>query len=326
MTHGASATAAYSISRGRRGRSGSVGSAIVRKISTAIVLSALAFVASASPASAASYGIGDQNLPMFSDARWAALPLKDVRRVVEWDTQTDAAKLQQLDQWMAAAQAAGARPLLAIDRSITPGKEKAKPTAKQVGGLVTFLKTRYPWWNRLTPWNEANFRLQPTYKNPKLALAYYKAAKKACKGCLVTSPVVVSDGTGVNKQWLAQFLKAGGKSIRLWAFHNYGDLNRKTDKSLKTFEKKVTGKIWITEAAGWVKFLDTGKWPYDPNRAAAVVDYTFAMAKKHKRVELIYWWQWLGTAGANVRWDSGFLNVDGTERPGYHSLVKGLKG
>lgn len=319
-------TAQSSTVVGRRAHPGSVVSAIVRKTSFAIALSALSLVASAAPASATTYGIGDQNLPMFSDARWAALPLKDVRRVVEWDTQTDPAKLAQLDQWMAAAQSTGARPLLAIDRSITPGKEKAKPTAKQVGGLVTFLKGRYPFWNRLTPWNEANFRLQPTYKNPKLALDYYKAAKKACKGCTVTSPVILSDGTGVNKGWLKQFQKLGGKSIRLWAFHNYGDLNRKTDKSLKAFEKQVKGKIWITEAAGWVKFLNTGKWPYDPNRAAGVVDYTFAMAKKHPRVELIYWWQWLGTAGTDVRWDSGFLNPDGSERPGYQSLVKGLKG
>jgi len=311
---------------GRNRQRGSLGSAVVRKISFAIALSSLSLAASAAPAAATTYGIGDQNLPMFSDARWAALPLKDVRRVVEWDTQTDAGKLAQLDRWMAAAQTTGARPLLAIDRSITPGKEKAKPTAQQVGALVSFLKGRYPFWNRLTPWNEANFRLQPTYNNPKLAFAYYKAAKKACVGCIVTSPVVLSDGTGTNKLWLKQFLALGGKNIRLWAFHNYGDLNRKTDASLKTFEKQVKGRIWITEAAGWVKFLNTGKWPYNPARAAGVVDYTFAVAKKHPRVELVYWWQWLGTSGTDVRWDSGFQNPDGSERPGYQSLVKGLKG
>lgn len=319
-------SATHRIGRRRERRGGPVGSAIVRKIMTAIALATLSLSAAATTASATTYGLGDQNLPMFSDPRWQALPLKDVRRVVEWDTQTDAAKTADLDRWMAAAAGAGARPLLAIDRSLSPGKEKAKPTVKQYTALIAFLKGRYPSWNRLSPWNEANFRLQPTYKNPKLALDYYKAAKKACTGCVVTSPVVLADGPSTNKKWLPAFLKLGGKSIKLWAFHNYGDLNRKTDKSLKTFERQVKGKIWITEAAGWVKFLDTGKWPYDPNRAAGVIDYTFAMAKRHPRVEFIYWWQWLGTPGTNVRWDSGFLNVDGTERPGYAALVRGLKG
>ncbi|MBO9533168.1 MAG: hypothetical protein J7513_09370 [Solirubrobacteraceae bacterium] len=297
------------------------------KISLAIAAMFLSLVAAA-PASAAKFGIGDQNTPLFTDSRWSALPLKDVRRVVEWDTQTDPVKLAGLDAWMGLAKSTGAIPLLAIDRSITVGKEKKKPTIKQYTALIKFLKGRYPFWNRLSPWNEANFRLQPTYKNPKLALDYYKAAKKACKGCKVTSPVIMPAGNGVSSKWLTQFLKLGGKNIKLWAFHNYGDLNRKTDKTLTAFEKQVKGDIWITEAAGWVLF-NTGKFPYDEQRAAGVIDYTFKIAKKHKRVKYLYFWQWLGTPGSevksnNVRWDSGFFDADGTERAGYAALKKGL--
>lgn len=290
-------------------------------LALSLVLAALALIG-ATPASATVYGIGDQNTNFFTDARWQALPLKDVRRVVEWDTNTTPAKAADLDAWMAAAQTAGATPLLAIDRSTSAGKAKKKPTKAQYTTLIKWLRSRYPQWSRLTPWNEANFRLQPTYKNPKLALDYYKAAKKACSGCLVTSPTVLSGGSGVNSKWLAQFLKAGGSKIRLWSFHNYGDLNRKTDKGLKAFEKVTKGTIWITEAAGWVKFGTS--WPYNTTRAASVIDYTFKVAKKHKRVAYVYFWQWLGTPGTDVRWDSGFLNVDGSERPGYASLVKNL--
>jgi Glycosyl hydrolase catalytic core len=302
--------------------SASVRSPIVRTFSLAIALLTLT-LAAASPASATTFGIGDQNPQLFSDSRWSELPLKDVRRVVEWDTQTDAVKTAGLDQWMAAAQSTGAIPLLAIDRSTTVGKEKKAPTVKQYSALITWLKGRYPFWSRLSPWNEANFRLQPTYKNPKLALDYYKAARKACKSCKITSPVILAAGAGTNSKWLPQFLKLGGKSIKLWAFHNYGDLNRRTDTTLKAFERQVKGDIWITEAAGWVIF-DTGKWPRDPARAAKVVDFTFSVAKKHKRVKYVYFWQWLGTAGTDVRWDSGFFDADGTARPGYASLKKGL--
>ena len=59
-------------------------------------------------------------------------------------------------------------------------------------------------------------------------------------------------------------------------------------------------------------------------RAASVIDYTFKIAKQHKRVQMLYFWQWLGTPGTDVRWDSGFLNPDGTERPGFAALKKGL--
>ncbi|MFT4035978.1 MAG: glycosyl hydrolase [Patulibacter sp.] len=294
----------------------------MRKISTVIATMFLSLVAT-TPAAATTFGIGDQNTALFSDSRWSALPLKNVRRIVEWDTQTDAAKTASLDAWMAAARSTGATPLLAIDRSTTAGKTTKKPTIKQYKALISWLRGRYPFWKRLSPWNEANYRLQPTYNNPKLALDYYKAAKQACSGCTVTSPVILAPSAGGNNVWLTKFLKLGSKNIRLWAFHNYGDLNRKTDKTLKAFERQVKGDIWITEAAGWVLF-NVGKWPYNPQRAASVIAYTFKVAKQHKRVKYVYFWQWLGTPGTDVRWDSGFFNADGTERPGYAALKAGL--
>lgn len=295
----------------------------VRPLITALTTALLALCV-ASPAQAAiTWGLGDNDPRFFSDARWQALPLKQVRRMVEWDTPSDPIKTADLDQWMTAAQGAGATPLLAIDRSWTPGRERSKPSTATYRSLITWLRTRYPWWKRLTPWNEANSRLQPTYKSPKLAWQYYSTAKKACKGCTVTSPVVLF-GKGASEKWLAPFLKAGGKNIRLWAFHNYGDLNRKTNTSLKRFEKQTKGTIWVTEAAGWVKFLSDDKWPYNEERAASVIDYTFKAFKGHPRIKLVQWWQWYGTPGTDVRWDTGFLSPDGAERPGYRALLRGL--
>lgn len=287
-----------------------------------------ALTAFSAPASAKPvFGYGEQRVDMFSDARWLALPLREVRRTVDWDTSTDADKTVKLDEWMNAAKNSGSRPLLAIEHSWTPGKFKAKPSIKQYTALITWLKGRYPWWNELTPWNEANFRDQPTAKNPKLALDYWNAAKKACKGCKVTSPAILA-GKGTSDKWINAFLKLSGtKKIKLWAVHVYGDNNRYTDKSLKALEKKLKGDIWVTEAAGWVKFLDTGAWPYNEARAAKVITSIFKTAKKHtKRVKRWYFYQWRGDASKDARWDSGVLNADGTERKGYAALVAGLKG
>lgn len=295
----------------------------VRSLLLALTTALLALSVAAPAQAAITWGLGDNDPRFFSDARWQSLPLKQVRRTVDWDTPSDPVKASELDTWMAAARSAGATPLLAIDRSWTVGRENAKPSVATYRSLITWLRSRYPWWNRLTPWNEANGRRQPTYKNPKLAWQYYSAAKKACKSCTVTSPVILF-GKGVSEKWLKPFLKAGGNKIRLWAFHNYGDLNRKTNTSLKRFEKQTKGTIWVTEAAGWVKFLNTGEWPYNEARAASVIDYTFKALKGHPRIKAVYWWQWYGTSGANIDWDTGFLNPDGSERPGYQALLRGL--
>jgi hypothetical protein len=279
----------------------------------------------ASPASARpSFGYGEGRTEMFTDARWLALPLHDVRRLVEWDIQRYPQKIEALDAWMAAAEATNSRVLLAIDHSWTPGQLTTKPSVAQYRALLRWLRARYPGWNRLTPWNEANFRGQPTYKNPKLAWQYYLAAKSTCKGCVVTSPVILA-GKSISRSWLAKFKRYERGRIRLWAVHNYGDANRGQNTGLKWLERQVKGRIWITEAAGWVQFLG-GNYLYDEQRAATAITRVIRWAKADPRIDLVYFYQWRGTDDRTARWDSGVLNEDGTPRAGYHALVKGLMG
>lgn len=295
----------------------------------AITLLALAAVIGlAHPASAAvKWGYGDQNPQMFSDARWASLPLKNTRRNVDWNVLRDPVKTATLDAWMAAARAAGAKPLLAIDRNWTIPREKKDkgPSLAQYNALIKGLKARYPWWNMLTPWNEANFQLQPTFKDPKKAWAFYQSAKKNCKGCTVTSPVVLTGTSGTYSKWLPTFLKLSKGKVKLWAVHNYGDLNRGNDKTYRAIASKLPGKIWITEAAGWVKFGD--KFRYDEKRAAKAITHTFKFVKKNKKITGVWFYEWQGKANIDpeTRWDSGVINADGTPRAGYTALVNGLK-
>ncbi len=126
------------------------------------------------------FGYGDARPDMFSDPLWQRLPLRHVRRLVDWDTPRRPEKLAKLDTWMEQAQATGAIPLLAIDKSWTEGQERKRPSVAQYERLIEFLRERYPWWKRLTPWNEANHSAQPTYRSPRLAWLYYLAARRAC--------------------------------------------------------------------------------------------------------------------------------------------------
>ncbi|MBJ7472903.1 MAG: hypothetical protein JHD16_16470, partial [Solirubrobacteraceae bacterium] len=268
-------------------------------------------------ASATTFGYGDNRPDMFTDARWQALPLKDARRTVDWDIQKYPEKLSQLDGWMTAAATAGANPILAIDRSWSAGQGKKKPSVKQYSALITFLKGRYPNFKTLIPWNEANYILQPTVRNPKLAFQYWQAAKKACKGCTVTSPSLLAGGTGTAKNFIPAFKKLTKGKVKIWAIHVYGDQNRLSDTGLKSLTKQLPGRLWVTETAAWVKFGDSAKWKYDEARAAKVIDYIFKSAKKNKKVDKFIFWQWRGDANPQTtRWDSGVLNFDGTERLG----------
>ena len=101
--------------------------------------------------------------------------------------------------------------------------------------------------------------------------------------------------------------------------------------NLKAIEKQLPGQLWVTEAAGWVKFLDGKKWPYSEARAAKAIQTIFTTAKKHQsRVKRWYFYQWRGGSNsaknAKARWDSGVLNANGTERAGYRALRRGLTG
>ncbi len=273
------------------------------------------------------FGYGDARPDMFTDPLWQRLPLRHVRRLVDWDTPRRPEKLAKLDDWMAQAQATGAIPLLAIDKSWTEGQEKKRPSVAQYERLIEFLKDRYPWWKRLTPWNEANHSAQPTYRSPRLAWLYYLAARRACTGCTLTAPGLVVGRTlsPVSNTWLARFQAYARGRVNLWAVHNYGDMNRGDRSGLERVERAVRGQIWITEAGGWVQFLRNGKYPYDLQRSVRGIRNTFRLMATDPRIDYIYFYQWRGAPTRDVRWDTGVLNFDGTPRPGYYALEEGLE-
>jgi hypothetical protein len=267
-------------------------------------------------------GYGDQHPEMFSDPLFTQLKVRDSRIVVQWDTFRYGSKTAELDAWMAAAKAAGSRPLVAIEHSWTPGRTKLAPTAGQYRTLVRRLRSRYPFVKNYSPWNEANHSSQPTYRKPQLAATYWRLMRAACSGCTVTSPVYLDLQGATSKRWLASFKKATRGRVRLWAIHGYGDLNRRKDKSLASLLKLVPGQVWVTEAAGWVAF--GGGWKYNEARAAKAIDYTFKLARKYRsKVTRWYFYQWRG-APKGTRWDSGVVGLDGTPRPGYAALKRGL--
>lgn len=285
-------------------------------------LLALAVAPAAAHAATPVIGYGDQRADMFSDPLFTGLGIRDSRVVVEWDTFRYPDKTARLDAWMAAAKAARVRPLVAIEHSWTPGRERLAPTPAQYTALIRRLRARYPEVRTFSPWNEANHTSQPTARRPALAATYWRLMRGACPGCTVTSPVYLDLATPSSRRWLAAFKKASGNRVRLWAIHGYGDLNRGTDRNLAALLKQLPGQVWVTEAAGWVAFGSS--WRYDEARAARSIAYTFTLARKYRaKIGRWYLYQWRGVP-RGARWDSGVLEVDGTPRPGYRALTSGL--
>jgi hypothetical protein len=259
---------------------------------------------------------------MFSDPLFTSLGIRDSRVVVEWDTFRYPDKTARLDAWMAAAKAARVRPLVAIEHSWTPGRERLAPTPAQYTSLIRRLRARYPEVRTFSPWNEANHASQPTARRPELAATYWRLLRQACPGCTVTSPVYLDLATRSSARWLATFKKATGGRVRLWAIHGYGDLNRRSDRHLAALLKQLPGQVWVTEAAGWVAF--GAGWKYDEARAARAIAYTFTLARKYRaKIARWYFYQWRGVP-KGTRWDSGVLGVDGRPRPGYAALKAGI--
>jgi hypothetical protein len=287
-----------------------------------VCLLALAIGPAAARAATPVIGYGDQRAEMFSDPLFTQLGIRDSRVVVEWDTFRFPEKTARLDAWMAAARAAGVRPLVAIEHSWTPGRERLAPTPAQYTTLIRTLRTRYSQVRAFSPWNEANHSSQPTARRPELAARYWRLMRAACSGCTVTSPVYLDLATKASRRWLAAFKKATGGRIRLWAIHGYGDLNRGTDRNLAVLLKQLPGQVWVTEAAGWVAF--GSGWRYNETRAARSIAYTFKLVRKYRgKITRWYFYQWRGVP-KGARWDSGVLGVNGAPRAGYGALKAGL--
>ena len=137
----------------------------------------------------------------------------------------------------------------------------------------------------ISPWNEANHRSQPTFKNPKRAAQYYNVVRANCRGCKIIAADVI-DETNMER-WLKVF-KRTAKKPRIWGLHNYRDTNKRKGQKLggtKRLLKAVKGQVWLTETGGIVKFvLPNGHtlFPFSESRANRATKRMFALAKRYR--------------------------------------------
>ena len=110
-------------------------------------------------------GIGEQETAMFSDPRFTALGLEHVRVVVPYDVACPrgAALRSYVATWLAAAERAGAKPLVAFSLSWQRPRRKL-PSYRTYLRCFRAFRARWPQVVDFNPWNEVNHWSQPTYR------------------------------------------------------------------------------------------------------------------------------------------------------------------
>jgi hypothetical protein len=305
-------------------------------VAAAVVVAGCGFAAAPQKSDAAVLvGIGDQNASMFTSQFYAQAHFKKARYFPSWDVALPGQKHEQEAQWLQAwldgAQTTGTEPLISFFASLgsaCPNKPCKLPTVRQYTKAFKAFHTRWPQVKVVSPWNEANHRSQPTFKNPKRAAQYYNVVRKVCRGCKIVAADVIDEKN--MERWLKVF-KRTAKKPRIWGLHNYRDTNKRKGQLLggtKRLLKAVKGDIWLTETGGIVKFvLPNGHtlFPKSESRANRATKRMFALAKRYRsRIKRLYIYHFMQSSSDN-RFDAGLITNTGRARPAYNTVLNQLR-
>jgi hypothetical protein len=252
---------------------------------------------------------------------------KATREIADWDVARHAGPARdRVDVWYQSAIKHHLQPLL----SFGGFKRHKAPTVHGYSKGVKAAIRRWPRIHQWQAWNEANNRTQPIVNHhPARAARYAKALDKAVRHYRKhrhdkTLPVtIVLSYSRYTHNWLNAFVRAYGKTPKIWAIHGYSDANRFSYRRMRAFTSWFPkGKIWITET-GALAYYKNG-FKYSLHRQKKAVKLVFGQAMKWRsRVQRLYWWQWRGSKRPypkGVYWDSGLMYSSGHPRPAYKAV------
>ena len=277
-------------------------------------------------------GVGDQNVELFDQPLFQDAKIERVRYFVPWDVVRHRTQLRAAEDYVRRARQDGIDVTVHISTNDLRNRRGHLPSTRGykrlVGRLVRDLRPLgVREWG---VWNEANHPSQPTWNHPKRAAQYYKVMRQICRGCTIVA-LDVLDQRNV-EAYVSAFYRGLPKRLRRKArivgIHNYGDVNRHrstgTRKIMRRVRKYVhSPQFWLTETGGIVELGRSFRC--NQRRAAHRIDYMFALLKKYRRdIDRAYVYNWFGV-GCRTRMDTGLVNADGTARPGYDALRRGLR-
>ncbi|MGH2848862.1 MAG: hypothetical protein ACRDL0_23160, partial [Thermoleophilaceae bacterium] len=268
-------------------------------------------------------GIGEQQAHMFSDPRFAALGLEHVRVVAPYDVVCHPGRHRYyLDVWLAAAERAGARPLVSFSFSWRRGQRWKLPSYRKFLRCFRAFRARYPHVRDFNAWNEPNHSSQPTFRHPKRAAGFYNAVRRACRRCRVPAGDLLD--WAYLGSWLERYRPHLRGRPRLWSMHNYLDVNNPRPwrrSGTRKLLRRIRGRLWITETGGTVhsrRFRG-----HDERRAARAMRRVFDFARRSRRIRRVYAFQWQASCDRDA-WDSAWFRSNGSARPSYRVVAAEL--
>src|SRR4051812_23762649 len=261
---------------------------------------------------------------MFSDPRWQALQLPDVRYMASWNALHHGSERRDLDAYMAAAHAAGARVLLGLNHARGHHEGHKLPSVRAYSREFAAFHKRYPWVTDFLTWNEENLCGQPTCRNPKRAAQFYNAARRRCPDCRIVGADLLDVPNMAD--WARRFRRYA-KGPLLWGLHNYLDANRFTTSGTRTLLRTVRGDIWFTETGGLVRRTNGSKIKFAAGAAHAgrATTQVFRLAALSRRIKRVYFYQWSPAPDPHATWDSALTDRRGRARPALAILQAWLR-
>ena len=177
-----------------------------------------------------------------------------------------------------------------------PSRRCKLPTVREYTRAFRAFRARWPEINVISPWNEANHRSQPTFKNPKRAAQFYNVVRRYCRGCKIVAADVIDE---VNmERWLQRLQAHREAAAPLGApqLPRHEPAPRPAPRRDEAAAEGRQGDIWLTETGGIVKFrLPSGGtlFPYSEPRANRATKRMFALASRYRgRIKRLYIYHW----------------------------------
>jgi hypothetical protein len=275
---------------------------------------------------AVAIGIADQKPEMFTDPYFKELDIRKVRRLVPWDMMRIPSERAAMDQWVAAARAVDARPLVTFGHSRLEGKRRVAPSPELFQAQFRRFRERYPDITEFATWNEPNLCGEPLCHKPELAARYYDTLVRSCPSCTILAAEVLDGPTMTS--WVNGFMKHVKHRPKIWGVHNYLDANRLRTSGTQRLLRLVTGDVWFTETGGIVKRRTTNKAGGFPETVAHagiatrwIFDRLIPLSPRVKRVYLYHW----NSSTSLDSWDSALIGLNGRPRPAYRVVLARLK-
>jgi hypothetical protein len=294
-----------------------------------------------------SIGIGDDKLDLFSDPKFLALGIKEVRYDVSWDALTVPSQRAATTKWLKAAHSRGLGVLLTIDHSkrviyktetvhghrkrVAFSQSRILPTVSQYLAQFRAFRARFPWVTDFVTWDETNYFGEATYNKEALVAQYWKGMEAACSKCTILAAEFLDTDTHEAipmTTWARSFIKSAGRQPAYWGLNNYEDANHLQTVRTKALLGAVRGDIWLAETGGIVNRPFTKHPGFPQNAAHAALADQFLIQKVgalSPRIQRIYFYEW-DARTARDNWDTAIISSTGATRESYVIIAKTLLG